>query len=79
MIRTHFKSLKYPQQKTLQIGGWGVLGGTILSQTPKMGNIFDFFDLIYFTAKKVFSYLSIWIDSKPIVWDSSCSITDNSD
>ena len=26
-----------------------------------------------------FLYLSIWIDSKPIVWDSSCRITDNSD
>ena len=24
-------------------------------------------------------YLYIWIDSTPIVWDSSCSITDNSD
>ena len=24
-------------------------------------------------------YLSIWIDSKPIVYDSSCSFTDNSD
>ena len=26
-----------------------------------------------------FSYLSIWIDSKPIVWDSSVVFTDNSD
>ena len=25
------------------------------------------------------SYFSIWIESKPIVSDSSCSITDNSD
>ena len=25
------------------------------------------------------SYLSIWIDSKPIVWDSSVVFTDNSD
>ena len=25
---------------------------------------------------KGISYFSIWIESKPIVWDSSCSITD---
>ena len=35
---------------------------------------------LYHTSfRYLFSYLSIWIESKPIVWDSSCSITDNSD
>ena len=39
----------------------------------------DYRDVYGDYNKLVASYLSIWIDSKPIVWDSSCSITDNSD
>ena len=33
----------------------------------------------YFLTKLLVLYFSIWIESKPIVWDSSCSITENLD
>ena len=50
----------------------------ISGQEPIQQNLYDtllkFNTFFHLQQLKLFSYLSIWIDSMYIVWDSSCSI-----